>query len=613
MKFQLSLNPSWFRRELERRVLEPDAVPPWPVSLVGPNMSNAMEFCPPALDDPETESSPSPNFSGFGILINVTRPLPPCYVDPETQNSRPHQYLFDLYYDNFHATHSWLPPKKSLSRLIEKIPGELNFLVTMILYVGSMYTDRVESTSLRADAYEMASGFLTPSVWSVQALLCMCVAAFGEQQDLCCSRWFDKTREMALSLGLHHKSFADEQEDPVLAESCRRAYWALYAHGSLRTVREHLGHWQLYTTQATTGLPCEEWEYETGNIPTPVTQAEYYRNGASQEYSSWAYLVDLTRICGRYILPLLNVWEQASPDAIEDANLLVESWILQLPVRKREFVDDNGAVDLILYHALGIAYGLQIRMQLNYRGVGPHIKIREVASHGYSILSNLPCPPPSAVTGSVTRLPGSKAVQAALHLVTLFNSHLPPAKLSPSCILGLERAALPLVDALLYRGGPPIYQVKISILTNVLKNAGEFWPRSKAVFEEIDEVMRTVRENTENSRQSTAMATMTDMFGSPSTYEDDDFNQFMSPSFSATGQIDPWTGMLPRSLKTETTTAEAAAWLGMTSPFIKSEEEMRDMVPLPGGSLPTAGTKGAELGARSGMPSSCVKAEGQWS
>ncbi|KAF5006489.1 hypothetical protein FDECE_7138 [Fusarium decemcellulare] len=288
--------------------------------------------------DPETESTPSPNFSGFGILINVTKPLPPCYVDPETQNSRPHQYLFDLYYDNFHATHSWLPPKKSLSRLIEKIPGELNFLVTMILYVGSMYTDRVESTSLRADAYEMASGFLTPSVWSVQALLCMCVAAFGEQQDLCCSRWFDKTREMALSLGLHHKSFADEQEDPVLAESCRRAYWALYAH-------------------ATTGLPCEEWEYETGNIPTPVTQAEYYRNGASQEYSSWAYLVDLTRICGRYILPLLNVWEQASPDAIEDANLLVESWILQLPVRKREFVDDNGAVDLILYHALGIAYG----------------------------------------------------------------------------------------------------------------------------------------------------------------------------------------------------------------------------------------------------------------
>ncbi|KAJ4312779.1 hypothetical protein N0V84_009756 [Fusarium piperis] len=307
--------------------------------------------------DEASDNTPSPNIAGSDIPAHTIQRLPGGWTHRESQNPRAVKDLFDLYYVNFHPTHSWLPPKNTLSRLIEKIPDDFKFTMAMILYVGSMYADGVDNTSLRQEAYEMASGELPETVWSVQALLSMCIAAFGEQHDNYCGLWFDRARDLALRLGLQHKSFADAEEDPVLAESYRRTYWALYTQGSLRTVREHLGHWQLYQTEATTELPCEEWEYESGDIPIPVTLEDYDKKGPSREYSSWAYFVDLTRICGQHVVPLLNVGQVASSEAMDNANLRVESWILQMPPWKKELMDPDGGVDVILYHALGIAYG----------------------------------------------------------------------------------------------------------------------------------------------------------------------------------------------------------------------------------------------------------------
>ncbi|KAL6358805.1 hypothetical protein LRP88_08997 [Fusarium phalaenopsidis] len=506
--------------------------------------------------DEASDSAPSPNFPGFDIPSHVIQRLPAGWTHREAQNPCAVKDLFDLYYTNFHPTHSWLPPKKTLSRLIETIPNDFKFTMTMILYVGSKYADNVDSTSLRNDAYEMASGELPETVWSVQALLSMCIAAFGEQHDDYCSLWFDRTRDLALRLGLQHKSFADAEEDPILAESYRRTYWALYTQGSLRTVREHLGHWQLYHTEATTELPCEEWEYESGEIPIPVTLEDYDKAGPSRQYSSWAYFVDLTRICGSCVVPLLNVGEVAFSEAMDNANLRVESWILQMPQWKKDLVDADGTVDMILYHALGVAYGLQIRMQLHYKGVRPQDGVREVANKGFSVLSSSPSPPASVTMGSNPRLPGSAAVQASLHLVSLFNHHLPPEKLSPSCILGLERAALPLFDALLYGQGQPVYKVKISLLVSVLRNAGKFWPRSKAVSEEIEEAMRGAADIIEAAERLQEMQTTPDMLDSPSMDEEDPPSEFAPPVFTTMGQMDAWAQVQPQATNVEATTEE---------------------------------------------------------
>lgn len=597
--------------------------------------------------DEASGSTPSPNFPGFDIPSHAIQRLPAGWTHREAQNPRAVKDLFDLYYANFHPTHSWLPPKKTLSPLIETIPDDFKFTMTMILYVGSKYADNVDSTSLRNDAYEMASGELPETVWSVQALLCMCIAAFGEHHDDYCSLWFDRTRDLALRLGLQYKSFADAEEDPILAESYRRTYWALYIQGSLRTVREHLGHWQLYHTEATTELPCEEWEYESGEIPIPVTLEDYDMAGPSGQYSSWAYFVDLIRICGSCVVPLLNVGEVAFSEAMDNANLRVESWILQMPQWKKDIVDEDGTVDMILYHALGVAYGLQIRMQLHYKGVKPQDGVREIANKGFSVLSSSPSPPAGVTMGSNARLPGSAAVQASLHLVSLFNFHLPPEKLSPSCILGLERAALPLFDALLYGQGQPVYKIKISLLVSVLRNAGKFWPRSKAVSEEIEEAMRGAADIIE--------AAEPDMSDSPSMDDEDPPSEFAPPVFTTMDQMDAWAQEQPQATTVEATTEEPTlevsgvplsgpeemtlsmetALLPMenmtlgtevasfpeideatlsteVTPFPKAEEVTMGMGAIPAAPFPPVEARPSDMGTHPGMPMSYVKTEDQW-
>ncbi|KAF7543977.1 hypothetical protein G7046_g9888 [Stylonectria norvegica] len=447
-----------------------------------------------------SETTPSPNFAGFDISVQVTKPLPGGWSvikDPGARSSSATTYLFDLYYAYFHDTHSWLPPKQTLVRLIKGRPEDFRFMASMIAYIGSVYTNAIDSNPLRQTAYELATGPLPTTIWTVQAFLCMCIAAFGEGNIEQCGVWFERAVLMALELGLQNKAFAESESDPILAESYRRTYWGIYLHGSLRTVREHRGHFQLYSTQATTELPCEEWEYQTGDIPTPTSMEEYQRKGSSKDYSSWAYLSNLVRICGESVVPLLNVGIGALPDAVDHADHRIVAWLNQLPKWKKELVDPDGAVDMILFHALGIAHGLRIRIQLHLHGAGVQFRVPDLAAEGPIFLPSQLLPP-KILSSDHPWLYGSTALQASLHLVALFKFHLPPEKFSPSCIFGIERAILPMLDAFLFNGvRSPILRDKIKLLADVLGKAGEFWPVSKQVSEDVIAVLETAADQSE--------------------------------------------------------------------------------------------------------------------
>ncbi|KAK7402790.1 hypothetical protein QQX98_011446 [Neonectria punicea] len=416
----------------------------------------------------------------------VAKQLPGGWVvDPEPRRTRSINYLFDLYYAYFHDSHPWLPPKQIMFRLVEGRPDDFDFMMAMILYIGSIYSINIGSAELRQRAYDMASGPLPQSVWSVQALLCLSIATYGEGYANLPGDFFQRALEMALDLGLHNKSFADSEANPILAESYRRTYWALYLHGSLRTVRDHLGHFQLYYTPTTTDLPCEEWEYQAGCIPTPESVEEFYQITSARNHSSWAFLVDLVRISGEYVLPLLNAGSQAEAEAVDSADYRIVSWLLKLPQWKKELVDPDGVVDLILYHAIGIAHGLRIRIQLQLHGAGVQFRVPSLVRDG-PIFRPSSLLPSNVTTISHAWLYGPTALQGSLALVGLFKSHLPPEKFSPSCTLGLERAVMPLLDTYLFgETRTPFLKDRIMLLADVLGKAGEFWPIAKSASEDI--------------------------------------------------------------------------------------------------------------------------------
>jgi hypothetical protein len=75
-------------------------------------------------------------------------------------------------------------------------------------------------------------------------------------------------------------------------------------------------------------------------------------------------------------------------------------------------------------------------------------------------------------------------------MMGLFNFALPPAKFSPSCILGLERAGLVLLDACIYGGDTPALREKLNLLMGVFKVVGEQWPLAKSIANEMNGIIK---------------------------------------------------------------------------------------------------------------------------
>ncbi|KAI1040528.1 hypothetical protein LB505_005709 [Fusarium chuoi] len=415
--------------------------------------------------DGTTESTPSPGLAGHGIPFPQMIPSTPCSTI----------HPFDLYYTNFHVAHSWLPPRKKLEDLCKTQPENLRFLIATVTYIGSLYLDKVDKTQLQQNAYQMSDDTLSSTIWSVQALLCLSVTAFGRQHDSVSKIMFKKAYELASCLGLQSKEFADRETDPVLAESCRRTYWGLYTHEMLLGLREN----QLYSTlyppgpSFVVGLPCEDWDYQAGNIPAPITLEEYDHLGLSHEYSSWASFVDLIRIYDIHVAPFLHDCSQAAQHNLKYASQRIDSWRFRINERKKYRVGEDGMFDMILYHALVVSFGLEIRIQARLYG---HWDGYIAASLLHSVATEHDAPSPLVL-------------QAPLRLMALLGSQLVPEKFSPSCLPNLEQAASPLCHALLHGAGQPDYRSKVLYLTEFLKKSGEFWPRSKVLSDVFMEAL----------------------------------------------------------------------------------------------------------------------------
>ncbi|KAF4440029.1 c6 transcription factor [Fusarium acutatum] len=481
--------------------------------------------------DDNTESTPSPDLAGPDIPFPQIIPFTPCSTI----------HPFDLYYTHFHVAHSWLPPREKLEDLCKTQPENLRFLVATVTYIGSLYLDNVDKTQLQQNAYRMSHDTLSPTVWSVQALLCLSVTAFGRQHVNVGKIIFNKACVLASCLGLQSKEFADRETDPVLAESCRRTYWGLYTHEMLLGLRQN----QLYSTlyppgpSFVVGLPCEDWDYQAGNIPAPITLEEYDRPGLSREYSSWAYFVDLIRIYDIHVAPFLHDCNQAARHNLKYASQLIDSWRFRIKDSKKYRVGEDGMFDVILYHALVVSFGLEIRMQAHLYG---HWDEHIAASLLHSVATEHDAPSPVVL-------------QAPLRLMALLGSQLVPEKFSPSCLLDLEQAASPLCHAVLHGAGQPDYRSRFLFLAEFLKKSGEFWPRSKVLSDVFMEALG--RGGHEHGYLELSQATSA-VGDRPASTTEGESLWLRSPTLEHMGG---WSGLPSYSLRCEPETS-IVAWAG---------------------------------------------------
>ncbi|KAI5918313.1 hypothetical protein F4810DRAFT_692585 [Camillea tinctor] len=404
--------------------------------------------------------------------------------------------LFDAFYNYFHPSHPCLLPKRLFLDQIESDPNSYHFLLSVIEFCGSLYLPHVCSEGLREAAYSAACGSLPFTVQSVQGLILLSAVAFGEAKFEHHAGFVFTAIQMAVELGMHLKTFADPIINSVLAESYRRTWWCLVLQDSLRTTEGRGPALSTRDVECDVDLPCEEWEYNTENIPHPISQFEYetHANLGRTDFSSMALLIDICRIQTELVAPYSNLEpEDKKTEMFQRADSRICDWLRRVPRWKMDLVDPEGKVDIVLFHALALAHinRLRLRQDKSRQGInlsqyfllgpptGPDRKGQAVKHFGWS--------------------PHPIDIQAANGLCDLFRYPLPPINLCPAIGFGVLRAALAYLDACAFLSlDSAEFREKINMITQVFTVHGKAWPLSKRAAEEINLV---VKEHLASARQ----------------------------------------------------------------------------------------------------------------
>uniref|UniRef100_A0A8H7K7W3 Zn(2)-C6 fungal-type domain-containing protein n=2 Tax=Bionectria ochroleuca TaxID=29856 RepID=A0A8H7K7W3_BIOOC len=264
------------------------------------------------------------------------------------------RYL-NSYYQNFHASHPFTLPKKYLFQFTNF--AALEPLLCAIRWVGSLYVDRVFSRGqLLEEAYRKINDPNTPQDGLlVQAMLVLIVGLDGTRQLEAAKKLLADAGALAVKIGLnsHQFAIAHGRDNAVVQESWRRTWWDLYVVDGMIAGVHRATNFALFDVQADVQLPCEEWEYQSGVIPTPKSLADLesydFSDSDLDGFSSFSYRILCARNLGRFFRcgPIVG------PD---DPNLsrmeaLLTHWRLNLPNSKKDPVAIDGTIDEMMFQA----------------------------------------------------------------------------------------------------------------------------------------------------------------------------------------------------------------------------------------------------------------------
>ncbi|KAI1137135.1 hypothetical protein F5Y05DRAFT_414298 [Hypoxylon sp. FL0543] len=409
--------------------------------------------------------------------------MPSTTVSPKNEK----ELLLDLFYSYFHPSYPCLPPKRFFYNHVKADPDSYHFLLSVINFCGSLYANQIPSEDLREEAYSAACGSLPFTVQSVQGLLILSIAAFGEMKFEHHAGWASRALSIAVELGMNQKSFADGTSDSVLAESYRRTWWCLTFQDSTRNLCDIGPTLSIIDVDSDVDLPCEEWEYESGIIPQPVSQSQYEAqvNLGQSDFSSMAYLIDICKIQTDLVLPYNEAPDNKKPELFERADARICDWLRRVPKWKMNLVDPDGVVDVVLYHGIAIAHVNRLRLRQSAPRSG--LNIREYFPLG-------PAKGPDR-KGQIVKGFGWNShpidIQAANGYCDLFRHPFPPKTLRAVFATGTLRVALAYLDACVFLGLDSLaFRERINRLVQILTAHGETWALSRKIAEDIKVVAK---------------------------------------------------------------------------------------------------------------------------
>ncbi|KAF7586651.1 hypothetical protein BBP40_008520 [Aspergillus hancockii] len=435
------------------------------------------------LVSPDQEQSTSESATGASV-----------YSDTPSDTSMT-DLLLPHYYSFFHAAHPCVLPQWAMKRQMLNNSGQLYLLTSVMHYIGSVFTQSVPSAACKEIVERVLASLEVITGFDVQAVLLYSIATYWQNEPKKALDLLDRTINMALKLGMNKQAFASAngKGDPVIEESWRRTWWQIYATDAHIAGSTHTFPFRTSHIEMDVDLPCEEDEYETGNIPRPRTLHEYdmreFAGDDSPEFSSFAELAGLTRsldlaLASRQILGSANAHAIC---ANMDAS--VTAWRSLLPPSKKEIARGDGSFDEILFKA---------NMVIHTYVVDVHRRLSALEYSAIEAVAHCAPPPPFAIQGfdaQDRQLHTAKALRAIEQFDELLTLPTNIATHTPFIICMIANTVIAHLSAcrFVFQGQQlKLARERIRLSMGALKVLGGHWPMGRRTYQEVGIIAREI-------------------------------------------------------------------------------------------------------------------------
>ncbi|KAL7941818.1 hypothetical protein V8C42DRAFT_333796 [Trichoderma barbatum] len=416
----------------------------------------------------------------------------------------------DVYYNCFHRYHPCVLPRRSLERYLQDPirQDELRPLVYIMRFIGSIYLSS-HQPSLRTKCMELeelaASAMAQASSTAINFFMVQCHAIFSASMywrgNTAKSRHhMDTAIQLALDTGMHRREFAADHGngDPVLEESWRRTWWQVYTIDAYYSAIRRNAEFATFHIDATTDLPCEEEEYERGDIPRPKTLDEFNSREFIPEdtvFSSFAYLIGAVRGMASAMFRALSLPPNSSntgspsPKVLDSVDSIIEGWLLLLPESKRDIFSADGQVDELIFQAM---------MALHATTVGLHRPFSNCAFDALECISSCSTPPPAGSRSDNAEfrlVHTAKCIRAAEAQIGLLALPTKPCSHTPFVVCMLTTGTLALLAACRYslRGQKlAVARDQIRMSIGCHKAMATVWSQAGSNLHEVQAIAREV-------------------------------------------------------------------------------------------------------------------------
>ncbi|KAL4885172.1 hypothetical protein BJY04DRAFT_180326 [Aspergillus karnatakaensis] len=406
--------------------------------------------------------------------------------------------LIESYYNNFYDFHPFVLPRRHMIRHYHDGGQQsLQPLIAAMRLVGYLYQFHEWSSSLQEQVENSFSQASPSDPMVIQARLLYSIALFWYDHKNEAKAEIDAAIHLAQDMRLYQEEFALEHggSDLVLQENWRRTWWMLYIvdcyyAGTLGTMEM-----RVVEVEATVGLPCEEQEYESGDIPTPKTLQDFDTREFSPDdipFSSFAYLIGAVRCAALAIATVPRyASKEDSTHVIQAADSALDGWLLLLPKDRKQVLSKAGEIDELMYQAHCI---------IHVSTIGIHRPLSDLKFNPIEDISSCARPPPpdtpvpDLVNVHTTRV--LRSIEAQIRLLTL-PAH--PFRHTPFTTCMVSEGTLALLSAchFFFRGEGmsgrlAIARDQIRVTIGCLKVLGEVWPRTRRNVREIQTIAQCV-------------------------------------------------------------------------------------------------------------------------